>query len=100
MAGSRISPRFKPAPIRELRRQFSPEQIKRATMHSTNQAFERYFQMEGDDLREIYAGTRADKTLIRQSGDPRKANLLIFKGRIGGADGTRTRALRLDRPAL
>jgi hypothetical protein len=57
---------------RALRRQFSPEQSKRATMHPTNQAFERHFQMEGDDLREIYAGTGADKTLIRQSGDPGK----------------------------
>ncbi|MBU1902677.1 MAG: hypothetical protein KJ573_03700, partial [Proteobacteria bacterium] len=28
----------------------TPEQIKRATMHSTNKAFERYFQMELEDV--------------------------------------------------
>ncbi len=40
---------------RALRKHFSPEQIKRATMHSTNKAFERYFQIESDDVRMIYA---------------------------------------------
>lgn len=39
---------------RALREYFSPEQIKRATMHSTNAAFERYFTMEADDVRSIY----------------------------------------------
>jgi len=39
---------------RALRKFFSPEEIKRATMHSTNQAFERYFTMESDDVRSIY----------------------------------------------
>jgi len=42
---------------RALRRYRTPEEIKRATMHSTNKAFERYFQFESDDLRSIYAGT-------------------------------------------
>jgi hypothetical protein len=36
-----------------LREYRTPEEIKRATMHSTNKAFERYFRMEGDDLRAI-----------------------------------------------
>jgi len=40
---------------RALRKHFSPEEIKRATMHSTNKAFERYFQIESDDVRMIYA---------------------------------------------
>jgi len=39
---------------RALRKFFSPEEIKRATMHSSNAAFERYFTMESDDLRSIY----------------------------------------------
>jgi integrase len=39
---------------RALRKHFSPEEIKRATMHSTNAAFERYFCMESDDVRSIY----------------------------------------------
>lgn len=39
---------------RALRKHFSPEEIKRATMHSSNAAFERYFCMESDDIRSIY----------------------------------------------
>lgn len=39
---------------RALRAYRTPEEIKRATMHSTNKAFERYFNIESDDLREIY----------------------------------------------
>jgi len=32
----------------------TPEEIKRATMHSTTEAFNRYFEMELEDLRAIY----------------------------------------------
>ncbi len=39
---------------RALRTHFSPEEIKRATMHTSNAAFERYFKMDGDDIRSIY----------------------------------------------
>lgn len=39
---------------RALRARFSPEQIKRATMHSTSKAFERYFRVESDEVRNIY----------------------------------------------
>jgi integrase len=39
---------------RALRTYFSPEEIKRATMHTSNAAFERYFKMDGDDVRSIY----------------------------------------------
>jgi hypothetical protein len=36
-------------------RQFkTPEQIRRATVHGTNKAFERYFRVESDEIREIY----------------------------------------------
>jgi integrase len=41
-----------------LRHHYSPEQIRRATMHSTNKAFERYFSMELDDVRAIYERTK------------------------------------------
>ena len=33
-------------------------------MHSTNKAFERYFRMESDDLREIYSDTTRNKAEI------------------------------------
>jgi integrase len=39
---------------RALRAYRTPEEIKRATMHSTNKAFERYFDIEAEDLRDIY----------------------------------------------
>jgi hypothetical protein len=32
----------------------TPEEIRLGSMHSTNKAFERYFQVEPDDLRNIY----------------------------------------------
>jgi integrase len=69
-----------------LRRYRTPEEIKRATMHSTNKAFERYFQIEGDDLREIYGDASLGKdgkkvakkkTPSRQAG--KGAKLLKFK---------------------
>jgi len=40
-----------------LRKFRTPEEIRKATMHSTNKAFERYFRMELDDVRDIYADT-------------------------------------------
>ena len=41
--------------VRALRKKFSPEQIKSGTMHATNKAFERYYSVGADDIREIYA---------------------------------------------
>ena len=40
-----------------LREFHSPEEIKRATIHTTNKAFERYFQIELEDVRDIYTST-------------------------------------------
>lgn len=42
---------------RALRAYRTPEEIKRATMHTTNKAFERYFNIEAEDLRNIYQDT-------------------------------------------
>ena len=40
-------------------RQFkTPEQIRRATMHSTNKAFERYFRVELEEVKDVYSATR------------------------------------------
>lgn len=38
-----------------LREHFSPEEIKHGTMHQTNKAFERYFRIEAEDVRNIYS---------------------------------------------
>lgn len=45
---------IKHSSARALREFNSPEKIKRATMHSTNKAFDRYFQIEIDDIKRIY----------------------------------------------
>lgn len=47
--------------VTALRKEFSPEQIKAATMHSTNKAFDRYLQIQTDDALSIYAASRNGK---------------------------------------
>ncbi len=42
----------------------TPEQIRRATMHSTNSAFERYYQVTVDEVRNVYQSTRCDTPVI------------------------------------
>jgi integrase len=62
-----------------LREYRTPEEIKRATMHSTNKAFERYFRMEGDDLRAIYSQSRPSeggKEVAKKKSAPEKAKVL------------------------
>lgn len=43
-----------------LRQNHSPEAIKRAMGTRTSKAFNRYLQVTGDELRGLYADTRAD----------------------------------------
>ena len=43
--------------VKALRERFTPDQIKKGTMHHTNKAFDRYFQIELEDSRKIYEGT-------------------------------------------
>ena len=46
-------------------------------MHTTNKAFERYFQIELEDVRRIYGKSKmADKNLTRDSSQPEKGKLL------------------------
>lgn len=50
-----------------LQQYISPEEIKRATMQSTNKAFERYFRIESEEVRDIYR-----LTLSREKQNKRK----------------------------
>lgn len=51
-----------------LREFATPEQIKRATMHTTNKAFERYYKVSREELQEIYQATQGcDTGVIRKS---------------------------------
>jgi integrase len=65
-----------------LRKYRTPEEIKRATMHSTNKAFERYFQIEADDLRAIYGDTRqaeSGKEMAKKNPTSQRGKILKFK---------------------
>lgn len=57
----------------------SPEEIRRATMHSTNKAFERYYRVEADEVRSIYAKTRPATKVQPGFRTSETAKLLIFK---------------------
>ena len=86
-----------------LRQYRTPEEIKKATMHSTNKAFERYFQMGTEDIREIYGDTRATvkkqtnavnfepRKVIKDFQRPESLKALNLKDKNGGGDGSRTR---------
>lgn len=67
-----------------LRTMRSPEAIRRATMHSTNAAFERYFRVEHAELREIYAETR----LKLNNGGATESKLLEFQRKTSAEGGT------------
>ena len=45
-------------------------------MHSTNKAFERYFQIEADDLRTIYGKTRGAKEALKNYSTSKKGNIV------------------------
>lgn len=47
-----------------LREHATPEQIRRATMHATNKAFERYYQVSREELQELYQFTQCDTVVI------------------------------------
>lgn len=48
-----------------LREFKTPEQIRRATMHSTNKAFERYFRVESEEVRDVYELARNSKNKLK-----------------------------------
>ncbi len=56
-----------------LRALHSPEAVKRATMHTTNKAFERYLQIAADEVRGLYEDTRRcnqSATVLRPPQNP------------------------------
>ena len=50
-----------------MRETTSPEAVKRATGHRTNAAFERYLQVTGSELRELYGKLRSNQPLNNSS---------------------------------
>jgi integrase len=57
----------------------TPEEIRRATMHSTNKAFERYYKIETDEIRSIYQKSQGATALQPLSNPPKKSNILKFQ---------------------
>jgi hypothetical protein len=60
--------------VSALRDNYSPEEIRRASMHTTNKAFDRYFQVPPDELRSVYEATRGGKELAKKNQGFKKIN--------------------------
>jgi len=56
----------------------SPETIRRATMHATNKAFERYYRIESDEIRAVYQKSGAAPGLHRKKETPGNGKVLKF----------------------
>lgn len=67
----------------DLRKRHSPEAIKRATMTTTNEAFNRYLEVTGDELRGLYADTKTDNELITFPRQSENDKSLKIKGNDG-----------------
>jgi hypothetical protein len=67
----------------DLRKRHSPEAIKRATMTATNEAFNRYLEVTGDEPRGLYADTKTDNKLIPFPGQSEGDNSLKTKEKDG-----------------
>lgn len=65
---------------RALRSHLSPESVKRMAGHSTNAAFERYFWLDQDDLRDRYELSQPAKELPKDFEGSKKCKVLKFKG--------------------
>jgi integrase len=61
--------------VTALRKQFSPEQIKAGTMHSTNKAFDRYLQIKTDDALTIYEVSKGGKPVANKKRDRKSTRL-------------------------
>jgi len=57
----------------------SPEEIRRATMHATNRAFERYYRVESDEIRAVYEKTQAATNVQPGKAPSEMGKLLTFQ---------------------
>jgi integrase len=57
----------------------SPEQIKRATMHSTSKAFDRYLAVEGAEVKATYTRSRGVKKVPGPKSDSKVVDILSKK---------------------
>ena len=72
-----------------LKQFLTPEQIKAGTMHSTNKAFERYFQTNASDALEVFKLTSKVAPHLHHGFDTTKGvNILKLKVKNGGGAGS------------
>lgn len=62
--------------VRALRKRRTPEEIRRASGHTTNKAFERYYQTERDTLGDIYSDTQGGKEVAKNLSRSKRRNNL------------------------
>jgi len=79
--GVSLYPGTKHSTAMGLRSIYTPEQIQSLTLHTTGEAFRRYFQTGGEDLRKLLEGRKtlsSDKPLINQTGQAKASYVLNF----------------------
>jgi integrase len=65
-----------------LREFATPEMIRRATMHSTNKAFERYFRIESEEVRDVYRLTNRRSNVVHTEQQPNNQKTEVPKGKL------------------
>jgi len=65
-----------------LRRVATPEEIKNATFHSTNKAFERYFRIKAEDARSIYVKASGLTTNVNPEQHANNEKEMVDKGKL------------------
>jgi hypothetical protein len=68
--------------VTALRQVATPEEIKNATFHSTNKAFEGYFQIKEDDARSIYLKANQLTTVVHCEQHPNNQQRAAGKGKL------------------
>ena len=80
VSGVPLYPGTKHSTAMGLRAIYTPEQIKAQTLHSTSEAFHRYFQTSGEDLRQLYEGQKkltAPETPLKNASGSDGSNQII-----------------------
>ena len=68
--------------VTALRQVATPEEIKKATFHSTNKAIERYLQIKADDARNIYLKANQLTTVVHCEQLPNNQQRAARKGKL------------------
>ena len=70
-----------------LGKMLTPEQIRQGTMHSTNKAFERYFQQQAEGARTVFQAVNDLQQTYNKKRDGKKGKVLNIDEKYGGGGG-------------